>query len=209
MKSRTTYRRFPLFPLIAATATLGVAGCGSDADDDRAATATQPAITQPSVTTDTPEPDTSTATTATSDDEQLSPESRALLAASQDLAADIATTAKDLQDDRLDSDEATAQFRLAAERAGELGDRAQQLPDADRARARLTTLNEQIARTADDLSKLAADGRSATSSEIDDRIAELRGAARSTLSAVSKQLDSSARKRFGDALDRIGPAAPG
>ncbi len=192
--------------LIVAAVTLGIAGCGSDDDDnDTAATATVPAITQPA---ETPS-DTSTATTATGDDEQLSPESRALLAASQDLAADVSNIATDFQKGRLDGDEATAQFRLAAERAGDLGDRAQKLPEADRASERLATLNEQIGRTANDLSKLAAEGDSASSSEINDRIAKLRGTARSTLDAVSKQLDSSARKRFGDALDRIGSAAPG
>ena len=193
----------------AATAALGAAGCGSDDDNDRAATATTPAITQPTITSKSATPDASTATTATGDDEQLSPESRALLAASQDLAADVSDTAKDLQKGSLDSDEATARFRLAAERAGDLGDRAQQLPEADRAGARLTMLNQQIASTADELSKLAAEGRSASSSEIDDRIAKLRRTARSTLDAVSKQLDRSARERFGDALDRIGAAAPG
>ena len=201
-------RRLTLIAAAALTS-LGVAGCGSDDDNDRTATATTPAITQSTIATDTPTPDTSTATTATGNDEQLSPESRALLAASQDLAADISNTAKDLQQGRLDSDEATARFRLAAERASDLGDRAQQLPEADRASARLATLNEQIGSTANDLAKLAAEGRSASNSEIDDRIARLRGTARSTLDAVSKQLDRSARKRFGDALDRIAPAAPG
>lgn len=191
--------------LIAAAATLGVAGCGSDDDNDRAATAT----TQPTITTPSPTPDTSTATTSTGDGEQLSPESRALLAASQDLAADVSDTAKELQNGRLDGDEATARFRLAAERAGDLGDRAQQLPEADRASARLATLNRQIGRTANDLATLAAEGRSASKSEIDDRIARLRDTARSTLDAVSRQLDSSARERFDDALDRIGATAPG
>ncbi len=195
--------------LIAAAAAFGVAGCGSDDDNDRAATATTPAITQPTVTTATPTPDTSTSATSTGDDAQLSPDSRALLAASQDLAADISDTAKDLQQGRLDSDEATARFRLAAERAGELGDRAQQLPEADRASARLVTLNQEIGSTANDLAKLAAEGRSASASEIEDRIARLRDTARSTLDAVSRQLDSSARKRFDDALDQIGATAPG
>ena len=128
-------RRLTLIAAAALTS-LGVAGCGSDDDNDRTATATTPAITQSTIATDTPTPDTSTATTATGNDEQLSPESRALLAASQDLAADISNTAKDLQQGRLDSDEATARFRLAAERASDLGDRAQQLPEADRASAR-------------------------------------------------------------------------
>ena len=192
--------------LIVAAFALGVAGCGSDDDNAATATATAPAITQPA---GTPSPGTSTATTAAGGDEQLSPESRALLAASQDLAADVSNTATDFQKGRLDSDEATARFRLAAERAGDLGDRAQRLPEVDRASERLATLNEQIGRTANDLAKLAAEGRSANSSEIDDSIAKLRGTARSTLDAVSKQLDSSARKRFGDALDRIGSAASG
>ncbi len=197
-------RHRPLILIAAATA-LGVAGCGSDDDDnDRAATATTPAITQPAATP-TPDP----ATTSTGDDEQLSPESRALLAASQDLAADVGTTATDLQKGRLDSDEATARFRLAAERAGDLVDRAQQLPEADRARAQLATLNQQIGQTANDLSKLAAEGRSVSDSEIDDRVTQLRNTARSTLNAVSEQLDPSARKRFDDAVDRIGAAVPG
>ena len=195
------HRRLILF---AAAATLGVAGCGSDDDNDRAATATTPAITQPAGTP-TPDP----ATTSTGGDEQLSPESRALLAASQDLAEDVGTTATDLQKGRLDSDEATARFRLAAERAGDLVDRAQQLPEADRASAQIATLNRQIGRTANDLSKLAAEGSSVSDSEIEDRIAQLRNTARSTLDEVSEQLDRSARKRFDDAVDRIGAAVPG
>jgi len=153
-----------------------------------------------------------TTTTADGDDtpdNELSPEGRAVLAATEDLAADVSETAEDFTEGRIDDDEAMARLELAGDRAADLRDRAEKLPAADRARARLASLNEEISRTITEVSRLVTSGRDASREEIDERIDELRDEARSTYDAVREQLDGPAQERFRDALDRIGVQTPG
>ncbi len=198
-----------ILPLIAAAALLGVAGCGSDDDDNEASTSTAPAVGQPTTTTAPPTETTADASDVDGDsDSELSAEGRAVLAATQDLAADVSETAEAFAKGDIDDEEAMARLELANERATDLRDRAQKLPVTDRARARLASLNEEIGRAAGDVSRLVTSGRTASRNEIDDRIDALREEARSTFDAVREQLDGRAQERFRDALDRIGVQAP-
>jgi hypothetical protein len=190
-----------ILPCIVAVLLLSVAGCGSDDDADSAATSTTPAGGQTTTTTTATEG--SETTTAAAGD-QLSAEGRAIFDASQDLAADVTETAEQFADGRIDDEEATARLELARERAGELRKRAEQLPEEDRARARLASLNEAIGTTAAEVSRLVSSGRDAGRDEINKRIADLRSEARSTFDSVSKELDEPAQKRFREALERIG-----
>ena len=192
---------------MAAAVLLIAAGCGSDneADDEQAATATTPVggeITEPArdagAGTDTTE------TTTAASDGELSPEGRAVLDATQDLAADVSETAEQFARGRLDEDEAMARLELASDRADDLRERAQQLPDADQAGERLAALNTEISRTASEISRQVSAGREASRDEIDKRVDELRDEARSTFDAVSEGLDEQTQKRFREALDRIG-----
>lgn len=199
-----------VLPWIAAAALLGAAGCGSDDDDEPAATVTVtvPAGGQAATTTE----DATTTTTAAGDDapeDELSPEGRAVLAATEDLAADVSETAEEFVAGRIDDDEAMVRLELAGERAADLRDRAEKLPAADRARARLASLNEEISRATTELSRLVNSGRDASRDEIGERIDELRDEARSTYDAVREQLDRPAQERFREALDRIGVQTPG
>ena len=201
-----------VLPWIAAAALLGVAGCGSDDDDDDAqaptVTTTVPAVAQDTTTTD----EATTTTTADAGDRpenELSPEGRAVLAATEDLAADVSATAEEFTAGRIDDDEAMARLELARDRAADLRDRAEKLPAADRARGRLASLNEEISRTTTEVSRLVESGRDASRDEIGERIDALRDEARSTYDAVREQLDTPAQERFRDALDQIGVRAPG
>lgn len=193
--------------VLASAALLGLAGCGSDdgGSDEQQATATTPAAGQVT-TTDGRSP---TTTDAQARDGRLSPEGRAVLDATQDLAVDVSETADEFARGRIDDDEAMARLELAGERADDLRRRAQELPAADRARERLASLNAELTRTAGELSGLVSSGRAASRDEIDERIAELRRDARSTYDAVSGQLDERTQERFREALDRIGVEAPG
>jgi len=203
-------RRRRVLPWIAAAALLGVAGCGSDDNDDQATTVTVtvPAGGQATTTTE----GATTTTTAAGDDapeDELSPEGRAVLAATEDLAGDVSATAEEFTAGRIDDDEAMARLELARDRAADLRDRAEKLPAADRAGARLASLNEEISDTTTELSRLVASGRDASRDEIGKRIDELRDEARSTYDAVREQLDRPAQERFREALDQIGVRAPG
>jgi hypothetical protein len=195
--------------LIAAAALLGATGCGSDDDDEQAATTTTPAAGAQTTTTDTRSTTTQTTTASSADGERLSPEGRAVLDASQDLAADVSETAQEFARGRIDEDEAVARLELSAERADDLGARAQELPIADRARDRLVSLNEEIERAATAVAREMSSGRTAGRDEINEQIAMLREEARSTVDAISRQLDRQARERVREALDRIGVGAPG
>lgn len=109
--------------VIAAAALLGGAGCGSDdGADDQAATTTAPGG---QVTATTPERTTTQTTTETAAGGELSPEGRAVLDATQDLAADVSETAQEFGRGRIDEAEARARLELASERADELRDRAE------------------------------------------------------------------------------------
>jgi hypothetical protein len=198
--------RHRILTLIAGAALLSAAGCGSDNDDgEHAATATTPAVgqatTMADATTATTEADSESAARG---GRELSPEGRAVLAETQDLAGDVSQTAEDFAEGRIDDDEAKARLELAGERASDLRGRAQKLPAADRARARLASLNDEIGRTAAQVSKLATAGRTESRNEIAERIDALRDDARSTVDAASEQLDKPARERFRKALDEIG-----
>lgn len=204
--------RYRIITFIAAAALLGAAGCGSDDEDDQAATTTTPAAGEVATTPTTPTPEVTTetgqTTTATASDVRLSPEGRAVLDASQDLAADVSETAEQFARDRIDEDEALARLELASERADDLRSRAEQLPAAEGARERLVSLNEEISRTATAISREVSSGGTARREQIERRITELRDEARSTLESVSGQLDKQARERFREALDRIGVGTP-
>lgn len=113
-------------------------------------------------------------------------------------------TAEQFADGSIDGEEATARLDLARERAGELRKRAEQLPEEDRAGARLASLNEEIRTTAVEVSRLVSSGRDAGSEEINERIDDLRSEARSTFDSVSEELDEPAQRRFREALERIG-----
>jgi CHASE3 domain sensor protein len=197
--------RHRIASLVAAAALLGAAGCGSDdGADEQAATTTTPAADQATTTTGA----TSPTTTETGErGGRLSPEGRAVLAATQDLAADVSETAEDFARGRIDEQEARAQMELARERADTLRRRAQQLPEADGAGQRLATLNEEITRTAAEISRLVSSDRAQSRDEIDERIAELRDDARSTFDALRRQLDEPTQRRLREALDRIAPGA--
>ncbi len=197
--------RTRILTVIAAAALLGVAGCGSDDDDDKAATVTTPAAGTATAT----DPAPTTATQTGSSGDALSPEGRAVLDASQDLAADVSQTVEDFARGRIEQDEAIARLELAGERAGDLRRRAQDLPATDRAGERLAAFNDEIGRASADLSRDVSAGRAARQDEIDERLAQLRREARSTVETLSAQLDERARKRFRDALDSIGVDAPG
>lgn len=205
--------RHRILTLVATAALLGAAGCGSDneADDEQAATTTTPAageVTEPArdagVGTDT----TDTQTTAATRDGELSPEGRAVLDATQDLAADVSETAEEFARGRIEQDEATARLELARDRAADLQERAQQLPDAEQAGERLAALNEEIGRTASEISQEVSRGREASRDDIERRIEELRDEARSTFDVISDQLDERTQRRVREALDRIGIEAP-
>ena len=205
-------RRRGILPWIAAAALLGAAGCGSDDDDDERAatvTATVPAAGQPTTTTTDDATTTTTAEAGDRPENELSPEGRAVLAATEDLATDVSETAEEFIAGRIDDDEAMARLELARDRATDLRDRAEKLPAADRARARLASLNEEISRTTTEVSRLVASGRDASRDEIEQRIDDLRDEARSAYGAVREQLDTPAQERFREALDRIGVQAPG
>lgn len=199
--------RHALITFIATVALVGVAGCGSDNDDaaDQATTTTTGGG-QVTATTDTPTitQTTTTTTEATTGGDQLSPQGRAVLDASQDLAADVSTTGEEFARGRIDEDEAMARLEIARDRAAELRGRAEQLPASDRGRERLVALNEEIGRTAAAISRAVSSGREASRDEIDRRIAQLRDEAQSAFDAVRKQLNRQAQERFRDALDRIG-----
>jgi hypothetical protein len=191
-----------MLPLIAAAMLLGIAGCGSD-DDDQAATT--PAVGQVTTTEDRGDTATTTSTTgAAGDSDELSPQARAVLAETQDLAADVSAVAEDFAEGRIDDEEAMARLELAGARADDLRDRTERLPVADAARSRIASLNEEISRTSTDVSRLGSSGRQASRDEIDERIDDLRDQARSTFDAVRDQLDEPAQQRFRKALDRIG-----
>ncbi len=192
-----------MLPVIAAATLLGVAGCGSD-DDEQAATTTT-AAGQPTLTTQEPAkaaPGNVGSDGSGQGEGQLSAEGRAVLAATQELAADVRQTAEEFAKGDIDDEEAMARLELAGERAADLRDSAQKLPVTDRARSRIASLNDEISRTATDVSRLVSSGRSASRNEIDDRIDALRDDARSTFDAVSEQLDRPAQERLREALDR-------
>lgn len=195
--------RRPLIAAIAAGALLG-AGCGSDDEsDDNRATTTTPAGGQVTATTEVPTT-TPTTTATTADGDQLSPEGRAVLDATQDLADDVSETGEEFVRGRIEQDEAVARLDLARERADDLRERAQQLPASERAGERLASLNEEISRTATAMSRDVSAGREASRDDIDRRIAQLRDEARGTFDAVTRQLDRQTRERLREALDRIG-----
>ena len=195
--------RHRILPWIAAAVLLSTAGCGSDNDDDeQAATATTPAREQTTTTTESGP--RSTTTTAGGAGVELSADGRAVLAATQDLAADVSETAEQYAEGRIDDDEAMARLEIAGERAADLRDRARELPAADRARSRLAALNDSISHTADELATLVASGRTASRDQIEERIDELHDDARSAFDAVREQLDERAQERFREALERIG-----
>ena len=194
--------RRPLIALIATAALVG-AGCGSnDESDDNRATTT-PAGGQVTATTEAPTT-TQTTTATTAGSEQLSPEGRAVLDATQDLADDVSETGEEFVRGRIEQDEAVARLDLARARADDLRERAQQLPASERAGDRLASLNEEISRTATAISREVSAGRDAGRDDIDRRIAQLRDEARSTFDAVTRQLDRQTRERLREALDRIG-----
>ena len=191
--------RRPLMVVMAAAALVG-AGCGSD-DEPYNEQAPAPPGVQTTATTEAP---TITPTpTRTTADGELSPEGRAVLDASQDLAADVSETAEDFARGRIDQDEAVARLDLARERAEDLRGRVEQLPASDRARQRLVSLNEEISNTAAAISEELRAGRAASRDDIDRRIEQLRDEARSTFDAVTRQLDRQTRDRLGEALERI------
>lgn len=202
--------RRAIISCISAAALLGAAGCGSDndADGEQAATATitTPAGGQVTTTSD----ERSQTTTEAGGSGRLSPQGRAVLASAQDLAADVGATAQEYARGRIEKGEAMARLEIASQRADDLRRRAQQLPATERARARITLLTSEISRTATAVAKLVSSGRAeASRDQIAERITNLRGEARSTFDALSKQLDERAQKRFRDALDRIGAETPG
>jgi hypothetical protein len=162
--------RHGIITLISAVALTGAAGCGSDngAGGEQAATATTPRSGQETTTDER----THTTTDAGARGGRLSPEGRAVLAAAQDLAADVSATAEDLARGRIERDEARVRLELASERADDLRRRAQQLPATERTRARLTALTAEISRTATAVSKQVSSGRAASRDEIEQRIAE-------------------------------------
>lgn len=201
--------RHAIITCISAAALLGAAGCGSDngaEDNKQAATATATTGGQKTATTD--ERAQSTTTTAGRSG-RLSPQGRAVLTATQDLAADVGETAKEFARGRIEKDEAMARLEIAGERADDLRRRAQQLPAVDRARARLDSLNAEISRTATAVSRLVSSGGAGSRNEIDKNIAKLRDESRSTVDALSAQLDERARERLRKALDRITAETPG
>ena len=171
-------------------------------------TATVPAAGQPTTTTTDDATTTTTAEAGDRPENELSPEGRAVLAATEDLATDVSETAEEFIAGRIDDDEAVARLELARDRATDLRDRAEKLPAADRARARLALLNGNLATTTE-VSRLVASGRDASRDEIEQRIDDLRDEARSAYGAVKEQLDTPAQERFREALDRIGVQAPG
>jgi len=193
-----------ILPCIGAVLLLSVAGCGSDDEADSAATSTTPAAGQATTTTTTTTTVEGSETTTAAAGDQLSAEGRAIFDASQDLAADVTETAEQFAGGSIDGEEATARLDLARERAGELRKRAEQLPEEDRAGARLASLNEEIRTTAAEVSRLVSSGRDAGRGEINKRIDDLRSEARSTFDSVSEELDEPAQRRFREALERIG-----
>ena len=196
-------------PWIAAAALLSAAGCGSDDEDnEQAATATTPAGGQATTTTED-RAQTTTVEDESTDGSELSPEGRAVLAATEDLAADVSETAQEFTEGSIDDEEAMARLELARDRAADLRARAEQLPVADRARSRLALLNEEISEAATDVSSLVSAGRTASREGIETRIDELRDEARATFDDVRELLDRPAQERFREALDRIGVKAPG
>lgn len=198
-----------ILPWIAAAALLSAAGCGSDDEDnEQAATATTPAVGQVTTTTED-RAQTTTVEDARADGGELSPEGRAVLAATEDLAADVSETAREFADGSIDDEEAMARLELARDRAADLRARAEQLPVADRARSRLASLNEEISQAATDVSGLVDSGRTASRDEIEARIDELRDEARATFDDVREVLDRPAQERFRDALERIDVKPPG
>jgi chromosome segregation ATPase len=199
-----------ILPWIAAAALVSAAGCGSDDEDNEpAATTTAPAVGQATTTTEDPVPTTVADDDDDADGGELSPEGRAVLAATEDLAGDVSETAQEFAEGSIDDEEATARLELARDRAADLRARAEKLPAADEARSRLASLNEEIGDAADDVSALVAAGRSASRDEIETRIDELRDDARSAFDDVRELLDRPAQERFREALDRIGVRAPG
>ena len=208
--------RSRVLPWIAAAALLSAAGCGSDDDDNaQPATATTPAAEQATTTTEdraqtTPvEDETTTVEDDSADGSELSPEGRAVLAATEDLAADVSETAQAFAEGSIDDEEAMARLELARDRAADLRARAEKLPVADRARSQLASLNEEISQAATDVSRLVSSGRTSSRDEIETRIDELRDDARATFDDVRELLDKPAQERFREALDRIGVEAPG
>lgn len=196
-------------PLIAVVVTgaLLVAGCGSDDDPDQDRATTTPAGGQVTATTAAPtttQTTIQTTTAATADSYRLSPEGRAVLDATQDLADDVSETGEEFVRGRIEQDEAVARLDLARERADDLRERAQQLPASERASERLASLNEAISRSATAISRDVSAGREASRDDIERRIAQLRDEARSTFDAVTRQLDTQTRERLREALDRIG-----
>ncbi len=192
--------RLSIIILIVCAALLPAAGCGSEdgGDDERAATT--PAGGQPTTTDEASEPATGTSEV----DASLSPEGRAVLAASQDLAADVSETAEDFVRGRIEADEAMARLALQRERADELRRRAGRLPVADRARQRLVSMNAQISSSARVISDLTSRGRSASRDAIDERTTQLARQARSTLDELGGQLDERTREQLREALERVG-----
>ena len=132
-----------------------------------------------------------------------------MLAATEDLAADVSETAQEFARGDIDDDEAMARLELARDRAADLRARAERLPVTDRARGRLSSLNEQISQAATDVSGMVSSGRTASRDAIEKRIDKLREQARTTFDDVRELLDRPAQERFRDALDRIGVKAPG
>jgi CHASE3 domain sensor protein len=191
--------------LVSSAVLLAASGCGSDdsARNDQATTTTPGGA---EVTT-TDERSRTTETGGRGG--RLSAEGRAVLDATQDLAVDVSETADEFARGRIDEDEAMARLELAGERADDLRRRAQELPAADRARERLASLNAEVTRTATELSQVVSSGRAADRGEIDERIAHLRREVRSTVDAVSEQLDERTQRRLREALDRIGAETPG
>ena len=190
--------RHSIIILIACAALLPAAGCGSDDGDDERA-ATTPAGGPPTTTGQANDAPTSTA----EDNATLSPQGRAVLAASEDLAVDVSETAEDFVRGRIDADEAKARLELQRERADDLRRQAERLPVADRAQERLVAMNAEISRTARVVSQLASAGRSASRDAIDERVAQLARQARSTLDELSGQLDERTQKQLREALERI------
>ena len=200
-----------VLPWIAAAALLGVAGCGSDDDDN--AQAPTVTVTVPAAGRDDDDHrrghDDHDRCRRRAPENELSPEGRAVLAATEDLAADVSKTAEEFTAGRIDDDEAMARLELARDRAADLRDRAEKLPAADRARGRLASLNEEI--SAPPPRSPGWSGRAATQAATRSTSvsAQLRDEARSTYDAVREQLDPPTQERFRDALDQIGVRAPG
>lgn len=132
---------------------------------------------------------------------ELTPEGRELLRDSEQLAGEVEKTARAYAAGDIERPTATARLERARDRAAQLADRAESLPEAERGREELRELNQETASTADEVTRAVGAERRPDLEQVEELTESLRETARSTFDRFRGDLDSRAREAIEQAWD--------